>query len=152
MRKFTTPQRCTLRSGFTLIELLIVLAIIVAIAAMVAPNLLSRQQEAKESTTLAQIKTVENAIKMKAIANDGTFPEGDDAIRQLTEKSENSRGREVAPYLETVPLDGWNNEFYYEYDPKRDVSKPRIWSGGADGKDDGGSGDDIANWSDEDDQ
>ncbi len=150
MQKLPQPRRSLVRSGFTLIELLIVLAIIVAIAAMVAPNLIGQQQKAKESTTFATIKTIENAIKQKAVANDGTFPDGEDAISKLAQKSEDSRGREVAPYLEEVPLDGWGNEFHYEYDPKRDLTKPRIWSSGPDGKDDGGSGDDIANWTDRD--
>jgi general secretion pathway protein G len=152
MRKLITPQRRAPRSGFTLIELLIVLAIIVAIAAMVAPNLISRQQEAKDSITLGTIRNIDNAIQQKAVANEGTFPKSDDAIRELAQKSETSRGREVAPYLNEVPRDGWGNEFHYEYDAKRDITKPRVWSSGADGKDDGGSGDDVANWSDEDDK
>ena len=78
-RRTNTQSR---RSAFTLIELLIVLAIIVAIAAMVAPNLLSRQQESKESITRATIKTIENAVKLKAVNNDGTFPDSDAAIKE----------------------------------------------------------------------
>lgn len=150
MRKLTHVPDRRQRSGFTLIELLIVLAIIVAIAAMVAPNLISRQQESKESITRAQIKTIENALKQKAVNNEGTFPDSDTAIRELTQTSTDSRDRERAPYLEENPRDGWGNQFNYEYDAKRDLSKPRVWSSGPDGNDDSGSGDDIANWSDED--
>lgn len=150
MQNLTARKQRSARSGFTLIELLIVLAIIVAIAAMVAPNLISRQQESKISITEATIKTIENALKAKAVDNGGTFPDTDDAIKELTETSEDSRGREHAPYLEEYPRDGWNNDFHYEYDPKRDTSKPRIWSSGPDGSDDGGSGDDIANWNEDD--
>lgn len=150
MHKRAFRQRRPSRSGFTLIELLIVLAIIVAIAAMVAPNLIGQQQASRISITEATISTIENAIKMKTIANDGVFPEGDDAIRELTQVSESPRGKELAPFLEEYPLDSWGNEFHYEYDPKRDLTKPRIWSNGPDGNDDGGSGDDIANWSDDD--
>ncbi len=150
MKKLTSHRRPSVRSGFTLIELLIVLAIIVAIAAMVAPNLISRQQESKISVTQANIKTIENALKTKAIDNSGTFPDSDNALQELTQTSEDDKGREHAPYLEDADLkDSWGNEFHYEYDPKRDVNKPRIWSSGPDGNDDGGSGDDIANWSDD---
>ena len=149
MQKLTFIRRSTLRSGFTLIELLIVLAIIVAIAAMVAPNLIGRQQESRISLTQAQIKTIENALKQKAIDNNGTYPDSDDAIRELTQVSEDDRGREHRPYLEEFPRDSWGNVFHYEFDPKRDTSKPRVWSDGPNGNDDGGSGDDIANWSDE---
>lgn len=149
MKKLTSSRQSTVRSGFTLIELLIVLAIIVALAAMVAPNLLSRQQESKINITQATIKTIENALKTKAIDNNGTFPDSDDAIRELTQTSEDDQGREHAPYLEEYPRDSWGNDFHYEYDPKRDLNKPRIWSSGPDGNDDGGSGDDVANWSDD---
>ena len=151
MQKRASVQQRAPRSGFTLIELLIVLAIIVAIAAMVAPNLIGQQQASKISITEATISTIENAIKMKTIANDGTYPDSDDAIKELTQVSESSRGKELAPFLEEYPRDSWGNDFHYEYDAKRDLTKPRIWSNGPDGKDDGGSGDDIANWSDEDD-
>ena len=150
MRKLTSIEKHTDRSGFTLIELLIVLAIIVAIAALVAPNLIGRQQESRISLTRAQIKTVENALKNKAIDNNGTYPDGDDAIADLVQTSEDDQGREHAPYLEEYPRDSWGNEFYYSYDPKRDTSKPRVWSSGPDGDDDSGTGDDIANWQDED--
>ena len=135
------------RSGFTLLELLIVLAIIVGLAAMVAPNLLSRRREANEDTTRAMIKNVEDAIKQKTVHNDGDYPQGSqEVILQLAEVSTDSRGRERDPYLEEVPLDVWGEPFYYEYDPNRDRTKPRIWSGGANRQDDGGSGDDITNW------
>ena len=137
------------RSGFTLLELLIVLAIIVALAAMVAPNLLQSRREANEKTTRATIKNIEDAVKMKAVDNDGEFPEGSqEAITQLAESSTDSQGRERPPYLEEVPFDAWGEPFYYEYDPNRDTTKPRIWSSGANRQDDGGSdgSDDITNW------
>ena len=134
------------RSGFTLIELLIVLAIIVAIAAMVAPNLIGQQQQANIDLTQATIMSIENAVKQKASHNNGTYPDGDNAIKELTEVSTDARDRERPPYLEKYPRDQWNNDFHYEYDPKRDLTKPRIWSSGPDGRDDGGSGDDIRNW------
>lgn len=150
MKRITSRQHPALRSGFTLIELLIVLAIIVAIAAMVAPNLISRQQESKISITQANIRTIENALKAKAVDNNGTYPDSDEAIRELTQTSEDDQGREHAPYLEEYLRDSWGNDFHYEYDPKRDLNKPRIWSSGPDGNDDGGSGDDVANWREDD--
>lgn len=146
MQKLTSAQTRTVRSGFTLIELLIVLSIIVAIAAMVMGNLIGRQQESRISLTRAQIKVIEQALKSKAVDNNGTYPDGENAIKELVETSKDDQGREHAPYLEEYPRDSWGNEFHYEYDPKRDTSKPRVWSGGPDSKDDGGSGDDIANW------
>ena len=136
------------RSAFTLLELLIVLAIIVAIAAMVAPNLLSSQQDANIMTTRATIKTIEDAFKRKAVKNNGVFDteSGTEPIRKLAEAWEDSMQQQQQPLLEEVPRDAWNNEFQYAYDANTDV-KPRIWSFGPDGQDGGGSSDsdDVSN-------
>lgn len=134
------------RFGFTLLELLIVLAIIVAIAAMVAPNLLSRRREANEDLARATIKNIENALKQKAVHNNGEFPSesGPEVISQLAETSQDANGRDRQPYLEEVPLDPWGQAFNYSYDSGE--VKPRIWSNGPNTTDDGGSGDDIGNW------
>ena len=146
--KQQNKQHRARRSGFTLLELLIVLAIIVAIAAMVAPNLLSSQQDANIQTTRATIKTIEDAFKRKAVKNNGVFDSegGSEAIRKLAETWEDSLGQQQAALLEEVPRDAWNNEFQYAYDPNTDV-KPRIWSYGPDGQDGGGSRDtdDVSN-------
>lgn len=141
-------QRTHRRSAFTLLELLIVLAIIVAIAAMVAPNLISSQQDANIQTTRATIRTIEDAFKRKAVKNNGVFDttSGPEAIRSLTETWQDSLGQQQAPLLEETPRDAWNREFQYAYDPNTDL-KPRIWSFGPDGEDGGGSAgsDDVSN-------
>jgi len=141
-------RKVTRRSGFTLLELLIVLAIIVAIAAMVAPNLLSSQQDANIQTTRATIKNIEDAFKRKAVKNNGVFEDGSgtEPIRQLAEEWEDSLGQKQKPLLESLPRDAWNNEFQYSFDTNSDM-KPRIWSFGPDGQDGGGSADsdDVSN-------
>ncbi|MCA9116996.1 MAG: prepilin-type N-terminal cleavage/methylation domain-containing protein, partial [Planctomycetaceae bacterium] len=80
MQNHFHPHRRVQRSGFTLLELLIVLAIIVAIAAMVAPNLLSRRREANEDITRTTIKNVEDALKQKSAHNDGEYPTGGEEV------------------------------------------------------------------------
>lgn len=147
MKRYQRKAVHAARSGFTLLELLIVLGIIVALAAMVAPNLLSSGQEAKESIARADIANIEGALKRKAVHNDNTFPSGSSEIIQaLAEVSQDSRGKDRPPYLEKVPVDPWGNPYMYEYDPQRDLVKPRIWSIGLNKQDEQGSGDDIPNW------
>ena len=134
-----------LRKAFTLLELLIVLAIIVAIAAMVAPNLISSQQDANEQIARTTIKNIEDAFKRKAVKNNGVFDStsGPDAISALAEPWEDNLGKQQAPLLDDIPIDPWGNEFQYSYSDG-DL-KPMIWSSGPNGQDDGGSGDDISN-------
>ena len=76
MKQVRNPSTRALRSGFTLLELLIVLGIIVALAAMVAPNLIGSAQDANISTTRATIRTIEDAFKRKAVKMNGVFDAG----------------------------------------------------------------------------
>jgi len=140
-------QRRRHHSGFTLLELLIVLAIIVAIAAMVAPNLIGSQQDANISTTRATIKTIEDAVKRKAVKNNGAFDpdKGPEVIDKLAQEWDDSRGKTQQPLLDEAPRDAWGKKFQYSY-TAGDV-KPLIWSFGPDGEDGGGSNssDDVSN-------
>ena len=146
MKSFRRQKRLVHPAGFTLLELLIVLAIIVAIAAMVAPNLMSSQRDALISTTRATIKNIEDAAKRRAIKNNGEYSTDSDAIKQLAEPWEDALQQQQPPELEEYPLDAWNNEFQYSFDPNSEL-KPKIWSFGPDGQDGGGSkdSDDVSN-------
>jgi len=143
----------TLKSGrnaFTLLELLIVLAILGAIAAMVVPNLLGSQKKANIMTTESSIHGLEQALKLYAVDNQGTYPTGgSEVIESLMSKTDKD-GNAVDPLIETLPLDAWGNPLMYEYpNTKAETTKPAIWSFGPDKKDDQGDGDDINNWTEE---
>ena len=64
-----------LRGGFTLLEVLLVLAILIAIAAMVVPNIVGAADEANKDTTRLNIKAFEQAAQMYKIKNK-YWPEG----------------------------------------------------------------------------
>lgn len=144
MKTLRTRKKRLARSGFTLLELLIVLAIIVSLAAMVAPNLMSSQQDAQISTTRADIRNIETAIKTKRIKTGGMYEEGSgpEVIEQLIEPYEHN-GQQQQPVMEDLKKDPWGKKFQYSYS-QGDV-KPMIWSFGPNGKDDNGEGDDISN-------
>ena len=132
----TRPSRS--RAGFTLLELLIVLAIIVVIAAMVVPNLIGNRDEANINITRIAIDRVESALKLYNASN----------VLEMLLQPQEKNGRKVPPVLEKPALDAWKRPLYYEWPntKQKDAFKPAIWSAGPDGKDDGGSGDDINNW------
>ncbi len=141
----TRPSRS--RAGFTLLELLIVLAIIVVIAAMVVPNLIGNRDEANINITRIAIDRVESALKLYNASN-GQYPEGGSDVLEMLLQPQEKNGRKVPPVLEKPALDAWKRPLYYEWPntKQKDAFKPAIWSAGPDGKDDGGSGDDINNW------
>ena len=142
------------RAGFTLLELLIVLAIILVIAAMVVPNLVGTQQDANVKVTFATIKQVEGVTKNYAVDHDGSFfvGSGQDVWNAFV-SPEPYKGRNIRPYYDqtSIPTDAWGNVLSYEWDgsghsKSSNALKPAIWSFGPNGQDDGGSGDDINNW------
>ena len=139
-----TPSR---RRGFTLTEVLLVLAILGVIAAMVVPNLLARQQDALKKTTKSNIKTLENIATQYAIAHDGEMPRD---LNALLTPGQDKDGKSIAPFVEKVPKDAWNQPLFFEFpNSKGGGDKPAIWSSGPNKQNEEGSGDDINNWSDQ---
>ncbi|MEC9009104.1 MAG: prepilin-type N-terminal cleavage/methylation domain-containing protein, partial [Planctomycetota bacterium] len=73
---FSRTQKTRRRShGFTLLEVLLVLAILIAIAAMVVPNIVGAADEANKDTTRLNINAFEQAAQMYKIKNK-VWPEG----------------------------------------------------------------------------
>jgi general secretion pathway protein G len=125
--------------GFTLIELMIVVIIIAALAAMVAPSLISRSDDAKEKIALGDIHSLDLALKLFRL-DTGAFPtteQGLDALLTATGKG---------PYLEKKPLDPWGRKYLYRCPGTHRPTTYDIFSAGKDGKE--GSNDDITNWQD----
>lgn len=142
-------QQRTSRGGFTLLELLIVLGIILAIAAMVVPNLLGRQQEANIKQTKINIANFEQAVKQYAATHNGEFPQGGQTeVVQILMSGESADGQMIQPYLEAIPKDAWGSPLFYEFPNTKDPNavKPAVWSAGPDKQNQDGGGDDITNW------
>ena len=138
------------RPGFTLIEVLLVLAILGVIAALVVPNLLGSQQKANINATRLAISAYEDAVQNYAIDHNGRPPQGSaEAVNQMLMQPEPIDGRNVDPYFDEQPKDGWGQPLFYQFPATHQTisTKPDIWSAGPDGANDDGSGDDINNWS-----
>jgi len=120
------------RSGFTLVEVLLVLAILGAIAAMVVPDLLSRQGKAQADSVRISLKATEQALKMYAIDHGGKWPKADVAIQTLLEPQD-SDPQWSGPYLESQPIDPWGSELRCRQS-KESGPRLKVFSVGPDGK------------------
>ena len=137
------------RNGFTLLELVIVIAILSLLAAIIAPKMMGRADDAKIADAKIQIRNLETALKLYKLDN-GSYPDTEQGLEALISKPATgnvpNKYREGG-YLEQkkIPLDPWGNPYIYvspgihgDFD---------ILSYGSDGKDGGADKDaDITNW------
>lgn len=136
-------------AGFTFLEALLVVVILSILAALVAPRILGRADDARVAETRTQMKNLETALKLFKIDN-GFYPSTDQGLEALIDPPLTGRIPKKfhdGGYLEQtqVPFDSWDNPFIYaspglngDYD---------IISLGADGEEGGDGYDaDIESW------
>ncbi len=126
-------------NGFTLIELMIVVVIIAALAAMVAPNLIGRSDEAKAKIAQGDLASLDTALKLYRL-DKGAYPTGEQGLDVLLATP--GAGRE--PYLDKPALDPWRRKYQYRFPGTHRTASYDLFSAGADGKE--GSDDDVKNW------
>ncbi len=142
-------RKSDFQKGFTLLEIIVVVFILSLLAAIVAPKIIGRTDDARIGQAKVQIRNFETALKLFKMDN-GFYPDSQQGLDALIEKPVSGRIPDKyrdGGYLEQkkIPLDPWNNPYIYvspglhgDFD---------IVSYGADGKEGGQGNDaDIANW------
>lgn len=136
------------QSGFSLLEIMVVLVIIGMIMAIVAPNIMSQQEEAKIDKAKIDISALEDAMNMYKLRNN-RYPTTEQGLEALVEETTIEPLPKRFPeggFIEKLPMDPWDSE--YQLVSPGEFGKIDIFSMGPDGT--AGTEDDIGNWDEED--
>lgn len=103
--------------GFTLIEIMIVVVILALLAALVAPKIIGRSDDAKIADAKVQIRNFETALKLYKLDN-SNYPSTEQGLSALVTKpavGQIPKNYKAEGYLENknVPKDPWGNDYIY---------------------------------------
>ena len=132
--------------GFTLIEIMVVVIIIGLLAAIVAPNVIGRIDDAQITKAKADIGAIEDAMKFYRLDN-FAYPSTEQGIEALIKQPNDPsiRNWKSGGYLDGMPNDPWNNPYLY-LNPGNN-GEIDIYTLGRDGRPGGeGIDADIGNW------
>jgi general secretion pathway protein G len=124
--------------GFTLIEIMVVVVIIGILGALIIPNVVGRDDQARVTAVKNDIRAVANALDMYKLDN-FQYPSTDQGLEALvTKPSGFPEARNYNPdgYLKKLPVDPWGRPLVYI---NSSGGKFELYSLGADGQE-GGEG------------
>jgi general secretion pathway protein G len=137
--RIVLKRRVSPPAGFSLVEILVVVAIIGILAALIAPRLLSRPDEARVTAAKQGLASMVSALKLYRLDN-FRYPSQEQGLRALVERPTTEPVPVNWPnggYLDRFPKDPWGNDYVYRNPGQRDDVE--VLSLGADGRP-GGTG------------
>jgi general secretion pathway protein G len=132
-------------AGFTLIELLVVMVILVLLASLVAPRVISYIGSSKSKTAKVQIESLATSLELYKL-DTGDYPNDNDGLLALVARPA-SAGNWNGPYLkkDSVPADPWGNAYHYRHPGEH--AEFDIYSLGKDNQPGGdGENQDVVSW------
>jgi general secretion pathway protein G len=108
-----------IRYCFTMVELMAILIIIGLLATVVVTKVASKIDQARITTTKANLKLLHSAVNQFKM-DTSRYPNEDEGLMALIEQPTDVINWEPGGYLETteLPPDGWGHEFKYELYPE----------------------------------
>lgn len=140
------PNRASRQRAFTLIEIMVVVVILGILAAIVAPNVIGRIDDAQITRAKSDLRAVEQALNFYRMDN-FSYPTSEQGLQALVTRPNdpNLRNWKTGGYLPRVPKDPWNNPYLY-LNPGNH-GEVDIYTLGRDGRPGGeGLDADIGNW------
>ncbi|MFW2406036.1 MAG: type II secretion system major pseudopilin GspG [Gammaproteobacteria bacterium] len=142
----TSLSRRRRNRGFTLIEIMVVVVILGILAALIAPNVISRIDEAQVVKVQQDLRAIESALKLYRLDN-FRYPDTEQGLEALVTPPQDPNARWPAGgYLERLPKDPWDRPYMYLHPGNQ--SEFDVYTLGRDGQQGGeGLDTDIGNWS-----
>ncbi len=135
-------------AGFTLIEILVVVVIIGILAAIVAPRIMSRIDDAQIAKARQDIRVYETALNLFRMDN-YKYPTTDQGLTALVQQPADPgiRNWKQGGYVDSLKKDPWGYDYQYVY-PGTHGTEYDLFTLGADNQPGGeGINADIGNWS-----
>jgi general secretion pathway protein G len=133
-------------AGFTLIEIMVVVVILGILAALVAPNVIRRIDDARVTKAKQDIRAYETALNLYRMDN-FRYPTTEQGLEALVKRpvDPNIRNWKEGGYIDGMKKDPWGNEYAYIAPGSR--GDYDLYTLGADGQPGGeGQDADIGNW------
>jgi general secretion pathway protein G len=145
-RNSIADRRQAREDGFTLIEIMVVVVILGILAALVAPNVISRIDDAQINRAKQDIRAVESALHLYRLDN-FRYPTTDQGLEALVNQPADPsiRNWRAGGYLDKIPVDPWGTP--YQYLQPGQNGEFDVFTLGADQQPGGeGINGDIGNW------
>jgi len=134
-------------AGFTLLEIMVVVVILGILAALVAPNVIRRIDDANVTKARQDIRALETALNLYRMDN-FRYPTTDQGLEALVKQPNDPNIRNWKPggYVRSLQKDPWGNDYAY-IAPGTRGGDYDLYTLGADNQPGGEGPDaDIGNW------
>ena len=132
------------QNGFTLIEIMVVVIILGILAAIVAPNVIGRIDDAQAARIKQDLRNIESALKLYRLDN-FDYPTSEQGLEALVTRPADPNIRNWKKNLDRLPKDPWGKP--YQYLSPGNSGEIDIYTLGRDGRPGGDGVDtDVGNW------